>query len=125
MPDMPTTDHTDLPPAHGPPRRLFGPPRNLLQPGALQDAIFNSASFSSIATDDLGVIQVFNVGAQRMLGYSADEVLNRITPADISDPQEIVQRAQRHERGVRHAHRPGLRGAGVQGRGVVSRTSTN
>jgi signal transduction histidine kinase/ActR/RegA family two-component response regulator len=93
MPDMPTTDHTDLPPAHGPPRRLFGPPRNLLQPGALQDAIFNSASFSSIATDDLGVIQVFNVGAQRMLGYSADEVLNRITPADISDPQEIVQRA--------------------------------
>jgi PAS domain-containing protein len=56
--------------------------------------MFNSASFSSIATDDLGVIQVFNVGAQRMLGYSADDVLNRITPADISDPQEIVQRAR-------------------------------
>jgi PAS domain S-box-containing protein len=65
----------------------------LLRTGALQTAILNSASFSSIATDDLGVIQVFNVGAQRMLGYSADEVLNRITPADISDPQEIVQRA--------------------------------
>ena len=90
---MPTTDHTDLPPAAGPSPPLFGPPRSLLQPGALQDAIFNSANFSSIATDDLGVIQVFNVGAQRMLGYSADDVLNRITPADISDPQEIVQRA--------------------------------
>ena len=68
--------------------------RELLRTGALQTAILNSANFSSIATDDKGVIQVFNVGAQRMLGYASAEVLNRITPADISDPQEIVQRAQ-------------------------------
>ncbi len=66
----------------------------LLKTGALQTAILNSANFSSIATDEKGVIQLFNVGAQRMLGYDADEVLNRITPAEISDPQEIVQRAQ-------------------------------
>jgi sensor histidine kinase regulating citrate/malate metabolism len=33
----------------------------------LQDAIFNSANFSSIATDEKGVIQLFNVGAERML----------------------------------------------------------
>src|SRR5437868_4496011 len=62
-------------------------------PGALQDAIFNSANFSSIATDEKGVIQLFNVGAERMLGYAAAEVLNQITPADISDPQELVVRA--------------------------------
>ena len=61
---------------------------------ALQRAIFNSANFSSIATDARGVIQIFNVGAERMLGYAAAEVLNKITPADISDPQEVVARAQ-------------------------------
>jgi PAS domain S-box-containing protein len=66
----------------------------LLKTGALQSAIFNSANFSSIATDAKGVIQIFNVGAERMLGYTAAEVVNRITPADISDPQEVVARAK-------------------------------
>ena len=65
----------------------------LLKAGALQRAIFNSANFSSIATDAHGVIQIFNVGAERMLGYTAAEVMNKITPADISDPQEIIARA--------------------------------
>jgi PAS domain S-box-containing protein len=51
----------------------------------LQSAIFNSANFSSIATDAKGVIQIFNVGAERMLGYAAADVMNKITPADISD----------------------------------------
>ena len=66
----------------------------LLKTGALQNAIFNSANFSSIATDEKGVIQLFNVGAERMLGYAAAEVLNKITPADISDPQEVIARAK-------------------------------
>ncbi len=65
----------------------------LLKMGALQDAIFNSAYFSSIATDEKGVIQIFNVGAERMLGYAAADVVNQITPADISDPQELIARA--------------------------------
>src|ERR1035437_1829060 len=66
----------------------------LLITGALQNAILNSANFSSIATDEKGVIQIFNVGAERMLGYSAVDVLNHITPADISDPQEVIVRAK-------------------------------
>jgi signal transduction histidine kinase len=66
----------------------------LLKAGALQRAIFNSANFSSIATDAKGVIQIFNVGAERMLGYTAAEVMNKITPADISDPQEVIARAK-------------------------------
>jgi PAS domain S-box-containing protein len=66
----------------------------LLTTGALQAAIFNSANFSSIATDAKGVIQIFNVGAERMLGYEAAEVVNIITPADISDPDEVVARAE-------------------------------
>ncbi len=65
----------------------------LLKAGALQRAIFNSANFSSIATDAYGVIQIFNVGAERMLGYTAAEVVNKVTPADISDEQELIARA--------------------------------
>ena len=68
--------------------------KSLLKTDALQNAIFNSAHFSSIATDEKGVIQIFNVGAERMLGYSAADVLNKFTPADISDPQEVIARAQ-------------------------------
>src|SRR5258705_182896 len=66
----------------------------LLKAGALQSAIFSSANFSSIATDAKGVIQIFNVGAERMLGYTAAEVMNKNTPADISDPQEVIARAR-------------------------------
>jgi PAS domain S-box-containing protein len=66
----------------------------LLKTGALQSAIFNSANFSSIATDAKGVIQIFNVGAERMLGYAAADVMNKITPADISDPEEVIARAK-------------------------------
>ena len=65
----------------------------LLRIEDLQSAIFNSANFSSIATDAKGVIQIFNVGAERMLGYTAAEVLNKITPADISDSKELIARA--------------------------------
>jgi two-component system, NarL family, sensor histidine kinase EvgS len=65
----------------------------LLKTGALQDAILNSAYFSSIATDEKGVIQIFNAGAERMLGFAAEDVVNQVTPADISDPQEMIARA--------------------------------
>ena len=62
--------------------------------GALQNAILNSENFSSIATDAKGVIQVFNVGAERMLGYAVADVRDKVTPADISDPQELIARAK-------------------------------
>ena len=65
----------------------------ILKAGALQRAILNSANFSSIATDAHGVIQIFNVGAECMLGFSADEVVNKITPATLSDKPELVARA--------------------------------
>jgi PAS domain-containing protein len=85
-----------------PPRALSQNPRTdvftraeaLLKAGALQSAIFNSANFSSIATDAKGIIQNFNVGAERRLGYTAAEMMNNITPADISDPQEVMARAK-------------------------------
>jgi PAS domain S-box-containing protein len=66
----------------------------LLKTGALQNAILTSANFSIIATDEKGIIQLFNVGAERMLGYLAAEVVNKINPSDIHDPQEVAARAQ-------------------------------
>ena len=66
----------------------------LLKTGALQNAILTSANFSIIATDEKGIIQLFNVGAERMLGYKAAEVVNRINPSDIHDPHEVTARAR-------------------------------
>ncbi|MCR4346446.1 MAG: ATP-binding protein [Sulfuricaulis sp.] len=66
----------------------------LLKTGALQNAILNSPNFSIIATDEKGIIQLFNIGAERMLGYQAAEVVNKINPSDIHDPQEVMARAQ-------------------------------
>ena len=66
----------------------------LLKTEALQNAILTSANFSIIATDEKGIIQLFNVGAERMLGYLAAEVVNKINPSDIHDPQEVMARAQ-------------------------------
>ncbi len=68
--------------------------RGKIKTDALQQAIYNSAYFLSIATDENGVIQIFNVGAQHMLGYPAEEVINKITPADLSDPAELIARAE-------------------------------
>jgi len=81
---------------------------DLLKAGALQRAIFNSANFSSIATDARGVIQIFNVGAERMLGYAAVDVMNKITPADISDPQELIERARTLSEGYSKPIAPGF-----------------
>jgi len=66
----------------------------LLKAGALQNAILNSPNFSIIATDEKGIIQLFNVGAERMLGYTAAEVVNRINPSDMHDPLEVEARAR-------------------------------
>lgn len=66
----------------------------LLKTQALGSAILTSASFSIIATDEHGIIQLFNIGAEHMLGYQAEEVVNRISPSDIHDPAEVLARAQ-------------------------------
>src|ERR1700679_3986935 len=65
----------------------------IVKSGALQQAILNSANFSVIATDEKGIIQLFNAGAELMLGYSAVDVVDKITPADISDADELSARA--------------------------------
>jgi len=71
-----------------------GSASRLVKAGALQNAILTSANFSIIATDENGIIQLFNVGAERMLGYRADEVINRVSPSDLHDPGEVMERAE-------------------------------
>jgi PAS domain S-box-containing protein len=82
--------------------------RPLLKKGALQSAIFSSANFSIIATDVAGVIQIFNIGAEHMLGYQAADVIDKITPAGISDPQEVILRAASLSRELNTTIEPGF-----------------
>ena len=94
MPDAGTRPTPGTPPAKADGLSEARREAALLKTGALQNAILTSANFSIIATDEKGVIQLFNVGAERMLGYKAAEVIDKITPADISDPQELIARAK-------------------------------
>jgi len=80
----------------------------LFKTGALQNAILTSANFSIIATDEKGIIQLFNVGAERLLGYTAAEVVNEISPSDMYDPQEVMARAQTLSREVATPIAPGF-----------------
>lgn len=58
----------------------------------LQAVIDSSTEAAMIATDVDGVIQLFNTGAERMLGYLADEVIGKQTPAIFHDPNEVQRR---------------------------------
>ena len=80
----------------------------LLKAGALQNAILHSANFAIIATDEKGIIQLFNVGAERVLGYKAAEVVDKISPSDIHDPQEVMARAQALSRELATTIAPGF-----------------
>jgi PAS domain S-box-containing protein len=80
----------------------------LLKSRALQAAILSSATFSIIATDAQGVIQLFNVGAERMLGYRAVDVINNIRPSDLHDPQEVAARAEALSRELATTIAPGF-----------------
>jgi len=60
----------------------------------LEHAILTSANVSIIATDEKGTIQMFNPGAERMLGYQAADALNKITVSDLFDGHEMMARAK-------------------------------
>jgi PAS domain S-box-containing protein len=60
----------------------------------LDDVLQAASEVSIIATDLDGLITVFNAGAEKLLGYSADEMIGKQSPAIIHLPEEIVQRGQ-------------------------------
>lgn len=75
---------------------------------ALKTAILSSANQSIIATDPAGTIVSFNTGAERMLGYTEEEVVGRHTPAIIHVNAEIVQRAAALSQELQRAIAPGF-----------------
>jgi PAS domain S-box-containing protein len=62
----------------------------LMRVNARLNAVLDaSTQVSIIATDPDGLITVFNPGAERMLGYSAEEMVGKATPLLIHDPEEV------------------------------------
>ncbi len=61
----------------------------------LQGAILENVSYGIISTTPDGIVTSFNPAAERMLGYAADEIVGKQTPAYWHDSEEIVRRAMR------------------------------
>ena len=66
----------------------------VLELNALRQAIFDSARYSIISTDPHGIILTFNKAAEKLLGYTADEMIQRNTPQIIHKESEVVERAK-------------------------------
>ncbi|MFB2916868.1 PAS domain S-box protein, partial [Aerosakkonema funiforme] len=65
----------------------------LIETTHLQQAILDGANYTIISTDAKGIIKTFNAAAERLLGYSSTEVVDKLTPAIFHDLAEIKQRA--------------------------------
>lgn len=61
---------------------------------SLRKAILDAASVAIISADETGIIKTFNHGAEMMLGYTAEEMIDKQTPAVIHLPEEIAAHAQ-------------------------------
>lgn len=57
--------------------------------------MLDSADSAIVSTDATGTIQIFNRGAERMLGYSAQELVGRQTPGLFHDPAEVASTLNR------------------------------
>ncbi|MBS1208754.1 MAG: hypothetical protein H6R19_1152 [Proteobacteria bacterium] len=60
----------------------------------LQGVIDGATAFSIIACDPSGLITLFNTGAQRMLGYSAEEMVGKQSSLVLHDPAELKARGE-------------------------------
>ena len=80
----------------------------LFNTGALQHAILDNATFALIATDEKGIIQLFNAGAEQLLGYAAADVVNKLSPHDLHDPEEVIARAAALSEEFATAIKPGF-----------------
>jgi len=59
----------------------------------LQRTILDNAAYGIISTAPDGIVSSFNPAAERLLGFTAGEVVGKQTPAYWHDPQEMAQRA--------------------------------
>ncbi|WP_062062749.1 PAS domain S-box protein [Cellvibrio sp. OA-2007] len=82
--------------------------QQLKETNALRKAILDAASVAIISTDKDGTIKTFNHGAEMMLEYSADELIDKQTPALIHLPDEVTARAQQLTRELGYEVQPGF-----------------
>ncbi len=80
----------------------------LKETNSLRKAILDAASVSIISTDETGIIKTFNHGAEMMLGYSAEEIIDKQTPALIHLPEEVAAHARQLTRELGYAVEPGF-----------------
>ncbi|MBI1324258.1 PAS domain-containing protein [bacterium] len=59
-----------------------------------QRAVLESAGEAIVVGASTGEITLFNRAAERLLGYSADEMLGKLTPVVFHDPEEVARRAE-------------------------------
>ncbi len=87
------------------PLLMFGTHRDITQERAqqeemqrtrshLQAIIDSSTEAAMISTDVHGVIRLFNTGAERMLGYKAEDVVGVTTPAIFHSEEEVRARSR-------------------------------
>lgn len=82
--------------------------QQLRHTATFQKATLNSSKFSIITTDMEGTILSFNLAAERLLGYRAEEMIGRHTPELIHDKAEIETRAQELTRKLGRSVKPGF-----------------
>ena len=67
--------------------------RQLAETLSLQKAILDSTDYAIMSVNSAGQVTMFNDGAQRMLGYSAEEMRTQDQLAALHDPSELSARA--------------------------------
>ena len=75
---------------------------------AFRKAILEAASYAIISADPHGTILTFNAGAEKMLGYQAEEVVGKLTPVVLHDPAEVAARAAELSRELGRVIEPGF-----------------
>ncbi|MCW8997184.1 MAG: PAS domain S-box protein, partial [Kangiellaceae bacterium] len=82
--------------------------KQLIESISVVNAILDAAAMSIISTDREGLIQTFNKAAEGMLGYDADEMVGKQTPAVIHDLDEVVEYAKELSKDSKKTIEPGF-----------------
>ena len=82
--------------------------KQLAETLALQNAVFRSANYAIISTNPMGMVTAFNATAERWLGYTAAEVVGKVTPALWHVAEEVEARAQALSLELGRAIEPGF-----------------
>jgi len=80
----------------------------LQESNALKSAVLSSTQYLVMATTTDGIVTVFNEASQATLGYSADEVVGKATPALWHDEAEVVARTEELNRELGTSIAPGF-----------------